>query len=131
MRQPALAPMQPTARSKEDKVRFLENLGSLGISATKGGRFLTLSFGATKADRMAEIMARYSGSVSIALGDAPNDVEMIKAADYGVIVANPGHAPLPTLPGEKGGRIIRTKKPGPEGWSEAVMRILSDLGITE
>ncbi len=117
--------------SEEDKVRFLANLDSLGISATKGGRFLTLSFGATKADRMAEIMARYSGSVSIALGDAPNDVEMIKAADYGVIVANPGHAPLPTLPGEKDGRIIRTKKPGPEGWSEAVMRILSDLGITE
>jgi len=48
-----------------------------------------------------------------------------------VIVANPSHAPLPTLDGEKTGRIIRTKKPGPEGWSGAVMRILSTLGITE
>lgn len=115
--------------SAEDKAAFLEYLRGEGVSATQGGRFLTLSFGATKADRMAEIMARLGATVSIALGDAPNDVEMISAADYGVIVANPSHAPLPALPGEKDGRIIRTKKPGPEGWSLAVLRILSDLGI--
>ena len=117
--------------SEADMARFLEYLKQEGISATAGGRFLTLSFGATKADRMAEILACYGGPVSIALGDAPNDVKMINAADYGVIVANPSHAPLPTLDGEKSGRIIRTKKPGPEGWSGAVMRILSNLGITE
>lgn len=117
--------------SEEGKARFLECLIGLGVSATQGGRFLTLSFGATKADQMREIMAGCNGAVSIALGDAPNDVEMINAADYGVIVANPGHTPLPSLPGEADGRVIRTKKPGPQGWSEAVMRILSKLDKTE
>ena len=117
--------------SEDEKARFLESLNKKGVSATQGGRFLTLSFGATKANRMGEIMARFEAPVSIALGDAPNDVEMINAADYGVIVANPSHAPLPTLDGEKTGRIIRTKKPGPEGWSGAVLRILSNLGIID
>lgn len=112
------------------KERFLQALGRAGVRATAGGRFLTLSFGATKADRMAEVMARYPGAVSVALGDAPNDAEMISAADHGVIVANPGHKPLPVLPVEAEGRIVRTKKTGPEGWSTAVMRLLSELNLT-
>ncbi len=65
----------------------------------------------------------------MALGDAPNDIEMVEAADFGVIVANPAHAPLPALAGEADGRIIRTEKVGPAGWSEAVMRIVSRLDI--
>lgn len=113
--------------SEAEKAKFLDILGKAGVTATKGGRFLTLSFGATKADRMTEILVRYGHPVSVALGDAPNDREMIEAADYGVIISNPGHAPLPDLPGEVDGRIIRTEKPGPAGWSEAVMAIVSNL----
>ena len=80
--------------------------------------------------RMREIAARYaSGDQSprmIALGDAPNDIEMLETADIGVIVANPHANPLPELDGEKAGRIARTQKPGPEGWNESVLRIIED-----
>jgi len=114
----------------EEKEVFLARLGACGIRATEGGRFLTLSFGASKADRMSDILAGYGNPGSIALGDAPNDAEMIEAADHGVIVRNPNHPPLPPLPGEAAGRIIRTEKPGPAGWSEAVLRLLSDLNVT-
>lgn len=111
------------------QVEFVAALRAMGISARMGGRFLTLSFGGTKADRMASIAARYGAPVSVALGDAPNDIEMLQAADYGIVVANPHRDPLPQLPGEAEGRIRRTVLPGPAGWTEGLAGLLSDLGI--
>jgi mannosyl-3-phosphoglycerate phosphatase len=109
----------------EQKQNFLFLLSEQGISARQGGRFLTLSFGKTKAGAMAQVAAHYNAPRTIALGDAPNDVEMLEAADVGVIVANPHHAPLPTLAGEAKGRILRTALPGPEGWNKAVLELVA------
>lgn len=106
---------------------FVAALGARGVQARRGGRFLTLSFGGTKADRMAEIIASLAPRHTLALGDAPNDVEMLEAADIGVIVTNPHGTPLPPLPGEADGRIRRTEKSGPEGWNAAVRAVLSGL----
>jgi mannosyl-3-phosphoglycerate phosphatase len=105
----------------EEKAVFLEELQAQGISAREGGRFLTLSFGRTKADQMAQITAKLAPRQTIALGDAPNDVEMLEAADVGVIIANPHKPPLPLLQGEISGRIIRTTDEGPEGWNTAIL----------
>jgi mannosyl-3-phosphoglycerate phosphatase len=80
---------------------------------------------------MSEIVNRYNPSFTIALGDAPNDVEMLEAADLGVIVANPDGKPIPRLDGETKGRIIRTKEPGPAGWADAVLRLLADYERTK
>jgi len=116
--------------SPAERTRFEALLARHGVTARQGGRYLTLSFGASKADRMREIAARYAtGDESprmIALGDAPNDIEMLETADIGVIVTNPHGAPLPELDGEKAGRITRTEKPGPEGWNESVLRIIEE-----
>ncbi|ATG48217.1 mannosyl-3-phosphoglycerate phosphatase [Celeribacter ethanolicus] len=112
----------------EDQKAFEAALAAKGITARQGGRYLTLSFGATKADRMADIVARYDPRpVTMALGDAPNDVEMIETADFGTVVMN-SHGPgIPTLAGEATGRITRTHAPGPEGWNIAVLeRIAQD-----
>lgn len=111
------------------EARFQALLAERGISARRGGRFLTLAFGATKADRMREIAARLDLPFKVALGDAPNDVEMLEAADVGVIVANPHREPLERLRGEDAGHIIRTEKPGPDGWNTAVQQILSRRGL--
>ncbi|MBR9842094.1 MAG: HAD-IIB family hydrolase [Rhodobacteraceae bacterium] len=105
---------------------FLARAKAAGIAARSGGRFLTLSFGATKADRMAEIAARYGAETTIALGDAPNDVEMLEAADIGVIVRNPKAPALPKLPKEQADRIFRTQECGPDGWNRAVLSIVSE-----
>ncbi|PRY77294.1 mannosyl-3-phosphoglycerate phosphatase [Yoonia maritima] len=113
----------------DGRVKFIAGLAARGVSAREGGRFLTLSFGATKADGMAQIVARLKPHHTIALGDAPNDVEMLNAADFGVIVANPTRQPLPQLPGESTGRIFRTTLPGPAGWNEAVLRLVEQLGL--
>ncbi|MEM9938734.1 MAG: HAD-IIB family hydrolase [Pseudomonadota bacterium] len=102
-----------------------------GVHMRRGGRFQTLSFGAVKADRMAEIIAQYTKGeprpLTMALGDAPNDAEMISAADYGVIIANTHGAPLAELSGESAGRVVRTTKPGPYGWNDAVLDRLSQV----
>ena len=80
---------------------------------------------------MAEIRRACAGTgdalpMTLALGDAPNDIEMIEAADFGVIVANPAHEPLAELQGEALGRIRRTRAIGPAGWNEAVLAILTE-----
>ncbi|WP_237072581.1 HAD-IIB family hydrolase [Pseudaestuariivita rosea] len=108
---------------------FLDHLSTHSITARQGGRYLTLSFGQTKADQMQTILARYNSPKSIALGDAPNDIEMLETADHGVIIHNPHRAPLPPLAGEDKGRIQRTKLSGPAGWNAAMQQLLSDHGI--
>ena len=117
----------------EELAAFEAALAERGLAARRGGRYLTLSFGATKADRIREIAARYAAPGHrpqvIAAGDAPNDVEMLEAAGTGIIVANPHTAPLPALAGESAGRISRTEKPGPAGWNEAILKIIEDLKI--
>ncbi|SHG66108.1 HAD-IIB family hydrolase [Marivita hallyeonensis] len=112
------------------KDAFLAAIQEQGLTATQGGRFLTLSFGATKADGMARVLARYKPKHSIALGDAPNDIAMLEAAEFGVIVANPHRDPLPHLKGEAEGRISRTRDAGPHGWNTAVCALLYQLGLT-
>nr|WP_240989347.1 HAD-IIB family hydrolase [Salipiger mangrovisoli] len=108
---------------------FLAALSVKGIEARKGGRFLTLSFGGTKAQQMAGILADLGCDTSIALGDAPNDIEMIEAATHGVIIRNDHGTGIPPLPGEQTGRIRRTALPGPEGWNVAILDLLADLGL--
>ncbi|MCR8547226.1 HAD-IIB family hydrolase [Salipiger sp. P9] len=107
---------------------FLAALAAQGVLARSGGRFLTLSFGGTKAQQMAGIMADLGADTAIALGDAPNDVEMLESADYGVILRNDHGKGIPALPGEDSGRIARTTEPGPKGWNIAVLALLDRLG---
>jgi len=110
---------------------FLDALQNKGIAARRGGRFLTLSHGSSKSDRMAEIVTDLRPGVTIALGDAPNDIEMLEAADHGVIVGNPDAPPLPPLQGEETGRIRRTRESGPAGWNRAILDLLSELSLSQ
>ncbi|NDK33998.1 HAD-IIB family hydrolase [Rhodovulum sulfidophilum] len=115
--------------SETEKAGFLAALQAQGISGREGGRFLTLSFGASKAGQMAEIAARYSTPFVVALGDAPNDREMLEQADQGFIIANPHRRPMPPLDGEETGRIQRIAAAGPKGWNLALRQVISDFGI--
>lgn len=111
------------------KQDFLSALREQGVQAQQGGRFLTLSFGATKADQVRAIVADFAPANTIALGDAPNDIAMLETTDYGVIIANPDKPPLPPLKGEEQGRITRTQEAGPTGWNTAIHALLQKLNL--
>ncbi len=106
---------------------FLARAQAAGLQARRGGRFLTFSHGQTKADQMQRLIAQHAPQMTLALGDAPNDVEMLETADRGVIIPNPHSAALPALPGEATGRVQRAPHPGPEGWNSAVLALLQEL----
>ena len=116
--------------TQEEKEAFLSELEEQGIVAQQGGRFLTLSFGGTKADRVRALQMEFAPKTTIALGDAPNDISMLEACDYGVVIANPARAPLPTLEGEDSGRIKRTSGAGPAAWNEAMLDFLARHNLT-
>jgi len=65
-------------RSDEALGHFIAAAEAEGLVVQRGGRFLSVSFGGTKADRMDELISRCSPGVTIALGDAPNDVQMLE-----------------------------------------------------
>ena len=114
--------------NEEDKASFVEAATAMGLTAQQGGRFLTLSFGGNKAERMMEIAACNAQAgrkpFVVALGDAPNDLAMIERADLGVIIPNPAHSGIPPCEGEATGRIIRAEAAGPEGWNQVIMSLL-------
>lgn len=112
-----------------EKAAFLAALAASGVHAREGGRFLTLSFGGTKAAQMDAILGRYGAPFSVALGDAPNDVEMLERADLGIVIANPHRAPLPPLRGEAAGHIRRTSLPGPAGWNAAMITVINEHNL--
>lgn len=120
--------------SDSSRRQFIDALESLGIRAQQGGRFLTLGFANNKADRMMEIVDEQrlqSGSdvISVALGDAANDIEMLERADFGIVIPNPAHAGLATLKGESTGRILRAQTPGPTGWRDSLLTLLKRRNI--
>lgn len=106
---------------------FKARLSEKGITVQRGGRFTTLSFGADKAHRMKAVIEQYASTETratiIALGDAPNDIAMLEAADIGIIIPNPAHSGLPELSGESHGSILRAESAGPLGWCEALMSV--------
>ncbi len=114
------------ARQKAAFTRLVE---TAGYRAVQGGRFLTLMPDTSKAERMATIVAHYrqvsdEDVHSIALGDAPNDLAMLEAADIGVIIANPSHEALPVTERERRGFILRSPKAGPAGWNHMIHQLV-------
>lgn len=111
-----------TQAEREELVRQLEHFG---FTAVQGGRFFTLMPKTSKAERMREVAASYAagsgdGVRTVALGDGMNDLDMLQAADCGVIIANPSHAPLPVTQRERDGFIVRSSEIGPHGWNQMI-----------
>ncbi len=119
----------------DELAAFSQAVDDAGLQLLQGGRFFHISGRANKATQMQRLEAAYErlwpGKLirTAALGDAPNDMEMIETADYGFIIANPNGKHIPELQGEGRGRIVRVSETGPTGWNNAVNDLLDRLRI--
>jgi mannosyl-3-phosphoglycerate phosphatase len=117
-----------TWSGSDDELAVFETyLTEHGLSIQQGGRFLSVSTGMNKADRMMEILTKNRSTtpdiVSIALGDAPNDIMMLEMADIGFVIKNTdGHD---IFKGDMPHHIIRSNNHGPIGWNQCINSLLN------
>ncbi|MEZ5537984.1 MAG: HAD-IIB family hydrolase [Thiolinea sp.] len=117
----------------EEKLeQFRQQLAEHGLALKRGGRFWHVMGQADKVQAMQYLVNSYQQDKAdgqpltvIALGDGPNDRDMLAAADIAVIVHNPDGKAL-DLPECSGQQLIRTTLPGPAGWNAAMLQILEN-----
>lgn len=107
---------------------FISSMSDRNIRALKGGRFVHLLGMADKASAMLDVLEKYrkyEPGVTwslVALGDSPNDAEMLSSADIAVVIPTAdGHQIAPGCP-----LVIEARSTGPTGWNEAMIEILND-----
>ena len=109
--------------------RFRENLVAEGLTLNRGGRYWHVMWQADKAQAMEYLVKTYTVDnqrpIVIALGDGPNDKNMLAAADIAVIVYNPDGVVI-DLPHREGQQVIRTTLAGPSGWNQAIQEIINN-----
>jgi mannosyl-3-phosphoglycerate phosphatase len=105
--------------------RVVREAAALGLQVVSGGRFHHLVGGNDKGRAVRAIRALYEvsrGPVrTVGLGDSANDVPMLFSVDVPILVRRPdgGHLDATHLAG-----LVIAPYAGPEGWREAVLRVL-------
>jgi mannosyl-3-phosphoglycerate phosphatase len=112
--------------SAQEEERLAAEAASMGLRVTAGGRFRHLHGVHDKGLAVTRLKSLYSLKGEpvpvMALGDGPNDRELLLAADRPVVVARPDGSHAPELRTVRGARF--TTAPGPEGFNEAVLEYL-------
>jgi mannosyl-3-phosphoglycerate phosphatase len=105
--------------------RLKQNIKSKGLSFTQGELFHLM--GRSDKGRAVEILNRlyrrhHKKIVTVALGDSPNDLEMLRAVDQPIVIrkSNGSYDKRLRVKG-----IIKAEGIGPEGWNREVLRLLN------
>lgn len=106
---------------------FCKKAARCGLDCVHGGRFIHLFIGGDKGRAVRKVVDIYQQlgetTFSIALGDSPNDISMLKEADKAVL-----------MQGENGTMdihdfahpdLIRLKGNGPDAWNKVMLSILA------
>ena len=108
--------------------KFLIDVKSINVRAIRGGRFIHLMGPADKADGMDRVTAFYQNQYPdrsyqrIALGDSPNDEEMLNAADIAIVIpyGEEGHRIKSSAP-----KTILAEHSASAGWNESILSIIN------
>ena len=95
-------------------------LEARGARILRGGRFLHVAGPWDKGvalQWLRNVMAEEEPLVTIALGDSHNDIAMLEAADYAVVIRSPVHPPPPLSEQQQ---VYVTRATGPLGWVEGI-----------
>ena len=120
---------------EEETPELLEKLeraaADRGLRITRGGRFHHLTGPNDKGQAVGMVLGAYSraqrGTRCVAIGDSPNDLPMLLAADQAVVVQRPDGSWDPRLL-DRLPNAIKAKGVGPVGWNQAVLALLVDGG---
>lgn len=111
---------------------FKDSLEASGLLAIRGGRFIHLMGDTDKARGLSEVVRRaavhsyWQNRYVVALGDSPNDLKMLSAADEAVVIPNSHHNE--TLK-PSAAKIRYADAFGPIGWNSAMHSLMNDLGL--
>jgi mannosyl-3-phosphoglycerate phosphatase len=101
-----------------------------GFQVVEGGRFFHLTGRCDKGDAVKLLSSLYRrvnpSVVSAGLGDSANDVSFLKEVDHPVLIRGRDGSWNPKILAEMPG-ILKSREPGPRGWSEAVEGILGEI----
>lgn len=120
----------------QDTEENLEHMRTLlvhhGLEMVRGGRFVHVMGKTDKGSALVWLRRHFAEITGrtvtvLALGDSDNDVEMLQAADYPVVVRSPVKSP----PVVDHPRCRITEAIGPEGWNRAVLEHLTHLRLIE
>lgn len=104
-------------------VQFESELCQHNLKAVSGGRFIHISGQSSKGNALQRLSKLYEKHqkdvITIALGDSPNDLSMLNAADIAVVIPNKQKL-VPTAP-----KVIYAQDYGPTGWNTSMLEILS------
>ncbi len=110
-------------------LRFCQLLAEAGLALTQGGRFYhAMSAQTSKGFMVNWIKTQYTEKYgtdikTLGLGDGPNDVSLLCAMDYAVLIKGKGNQ-IVTLPESHSGKHYYTQAPGPQGWSEGLAHFI-------
>lgn len=116
---------------KEDVPRILDSIQKMQFKSTRGRFFHVL--GNSDKGKAVEILTQlyqkqFSEITTIALGDNPNDIAMLKVVDTPVLVMEHNRTynkeVLKSFQGDK--KLILADGIGPEGWNNTVLSLIED-----
>ncbi|AOY88232.1 mannosyl-3-phosphoglycerate phosphatase [Marinobacter salinus] len=117
--------------SDDELAAFRSALAAENLRLVQGGRFFHAMGIFDKSDGARFLLDKYREQhggeevIAIALGDSPNDQQMLESADIPVVIrgVNSDEVQLPSAK-----HAMRSIKPGPEGWNECVLNLLFEYG---
>jgi mannosyl-3-phosphoglycerate phosphatase len=114
--------------SLDSKEVFCEKAAQHGLDCVHGGRFIHLFIGGNKGSAVEKVLDIYKqlkgATFSIALGDSPNDISMLKAVDRAVLMQGRDGTHIHGLTHPD---LITLEENGPEAWNRVILSILEDL----
>ncbi|WP_370293230.1 HAD-IIB family hydrolase [Thalassolituus sp.] len=113
--------------NEEELLQFTTAIEHHGLRLVQGGRFYHVMNQTDKADGMKKVADYYRQStgrdvITIALGDGGNDVGMLEAADFPIVI--PGKKTTLTI---KNPAAVTAPSEGPKGWQQVMGPLLDKL----
>ncbi|MEQ9947537.1 mannosyl-3-phosphoglycerate phosphatase-related protein [Pectobacterium aroidearum] len=110
---------------------FCQLLADTGLVLTQGGRFYhVMSAQASKGFMSNWIKTQYiekydTDVKTLGLGDGPNDISLLCAMDYAILIKGKGNQ-IVRLPESYRGKLYCTRDSGPQGWSEGLTHFIGN-----